>query len=69
MNFQNCNYQIFASLDFSFESTYQAMRRSWRFGQENEVNVYMITSDRMINVPKIINKKEKQFKTMQAEMY
>ena len=32
MNFQNCHYQIFASLDFSFESTYQAMRRSWRFG-------------------------------------
>ncbi len=68
LNFQNCHYQIFASLDFSFEATYQAMRRSWRFGQEKEVNVWMITTDRMINIPKVINEKEKQFKTMQSEM-
>ncbi len=68
MNFQNCHYQIFASLDFSFEATYQAMRRSWRFGQEKEVTAWMITTDRMINIPQIINQKEKQFKTMQREM-
>jgi len=68
LNFQNCHYQIFASLDFSFESTYQAMRRSWRFGQTEEVNVWMITTDRMINIPKVINEKEKQFKKMQQEM-
>jgi hypothetical protein len=68
MNFQNCHYQIFASLDFSFESAYQAMRRSWRFGQTKDVNIWMITTDRMINVTQIINEKEKQFKTMQAEI-
>lgn len=68
MNFQNCHYQIFASLDFSFESTYQAMRRSWRFGQIKEVNVWMITTDRMINVTQVINEKENQFKTMQEEI-
>lgn len=68
LNFQNCHYQVFASLDFSFESTYQAMRRSWRFGQDQEVNVWMITTDRMINIPKIIHEKENQFKNMQQEM-
>lgn len=68
MNFQNCHYQIFASLDFSFESVYQAMRRSWRFGQTKPVNIWMITTDRMINVSHIINEKEKQFKTMQSEI-
>jgi DNA modification methylase len=68
MNFQNCHYQIFASLDFSFESVYQAMRRSWRFGQTREVNIWMITTDRMINVTQIINEKELQFKTMQKEI-
>lgn len=68
MNFQNCHYQIFASLDFSFESTYQAMRRSWRFGQTKEVNVWMVTTDRMINVIQVINEKEKQFKAMQEEI-
>lgn len=68
MNFQNCHYQIFASLDFSFESTYQAMRRSWRFGQTKDVNIWMITTDRMINVTQVINEKEKQFKAMQEEI-
>jgi|SaaInlV_200m_DNA_2_1039689.scaffolds.fasta_scaffold09629_3 DNA modification methylase len=68
MNFQNCHYQIFASLDFSFESTYQSMRRSWRFGQKRQVDVFMITTDRMINVIITIEQKEKQFKTMQDEI-
>jgi DNA modification methylase len=68
MNFQNCHYQIFASLDFSFEGTYQAIRRSWRFKQEREVIIYMITTDRMINVSQVINEKEKQFKVMQEEI-
>lgn len=68
MNFQNCHNQIFASVDFSFESTYQAIRRSWRFGQTQKVHVWLITTDRMINVLKTINEKEYQFKTMQQEM-
>jgi len=68
LNFQNCHYQIFSSIDFSFESTYQAMRRSYRFGQTKEVNVWMITTDRMINVIKSIHDKEKSFKKMQKEM-
>lgn len=68
MNFQNCHNQIFASVDFSFESTYQGMRRSWRFGQTHEVNIWLITTDRMINVTKTITDKEKQFKIMQQEM-
>jgi len=47
MNFQNCRNQIFASLDFSFEGLYQAIRRSYRFGQKNEVNIFLITTDTM----------------------
>jgi len=47
MNYQNCRNQIFASLDFSFEGLYQAIRRSYRFGQQNEVNIYLITTDTM----------------------
>jgi len=47
MNYQNCKNQIFASLDFSFEGLYQAIRRSYRFGQKDEVNIYLITTDTM----------------------
>lgn len=68
MNYQNCRNQIFASLDFSFEGLYQAIRRSYRFGQTNEVNIYMITTDTMTNVIQSINQKQKQFEIMQNEM-
>lgn len=68
MNYQNCHNMIFASLDFSFESTYQSIRREWRFGQKKEVNVYMVITDTMYNVIDIFNKKQKQFKKMQDMM-
>jgi hypothetical protein len=68
MNYQNCRNQIFASLDFSFEGLYQAIRRSYRFGQKNEVNIYLITTDTMANVNQSINTKQKQFEHMQNEM-
>jgi hypothetical protein len=68
MNFQNCRNQIFASLDFSFEGLYQAIRRSYRFGQSNIVNIYLITTDTMKNVLASIECKQNQFKIMQDEM-
>lgn len=68
LNYQNCHNQIFCALDFSFEGLYQAIRRSYRFGQKNDVNIYMITTDTMENVVKSINKKQKQFEEMQNEM-
>ncbi len=68
LNYQNCKYQIFNSVDFSFEQSYQAMRRSWRFGQLFEVTCFMITTDRMINVIKIQQDKHIQFKQMQKQM-
>jgi DNA modification methylase len=68
MNYQNCRNQIFASLDFSFEGLYQAIRRSYRFGQSNEVNIYLITTDTMSNVKQSIDTKQKQFEIMQDEM-
>jgi DNA modification methylase len=68
MNYQNCQNQIFASLDFSFEGLYQAIRRSYRFGQKNEVNIYLITTDTMANVKQAIDTKQKQFEIMQNEM-
>ena len=68
MNYQNCHNQIFASLDFSFEGLYQAMRRSYRFGQKEEVNIFLITTDTMTNVVKSIERKQKQFIDMKKEM-
>jgi len=68
LNYQNCHNQIFASLDFSFESTYQGIRRSWRFGQTEQVNIYLICTDTMQNVKSTIESKQSQFEKMQREM-
>lgn len=68
LNYQNCRNQVFASLDFSFEGLYQAIRRSYRFGQKNEVNIYLITTDTMQNVIQSIKYKQSQFEQMQKKM-
>jgi DNA modification methylase len=68
LNFQNCRNQVFASLDFSFEGLYQAIRRSYRFGQSKEVNIYIVAVNTMQNVVKSINKKQKEFNKMMEEI-
>lgn len=68
MNFQNCGTQIFASPDFSFENYYQQVRRSYRFGRNQEVDIHLIITDTMQNTRTIIEKKQKQFEEMVKEM-
>jgi len=68
LNYQHCNMQIFPSLDFSFEGTYQAMRRSYRFGQKREVNIHFITTDTMQNIVRSIERKQEQFTLMQNKL-
>ena len=68
LNYQNCHNQIYASLDFSFEATYQGIRRSYRFGQTEQVNIYLITTDTMQNVKDAFDKKQSAFREMQAAM-
>lgn len=68
LNYQNCHNQVFASLDFSFEATYQGIRRSYRFGQSNEVNIFLIVTDTMQNVRKSIIEKQSAFLNMQKKM-
>lgn len=68
LNYQHCRNQIFASLDFSFEGLYQAIRRSYRFGQAQDVNIYLVTTDTMQNVIQAVQDKERKFAEMQAAM-
>jgi len=68
LNYQNCHFQIFASLDFSFESLYQGIRRSYRFMQKEPVKIVVISTDTMQNVIESINRKNKDFERMQQLM-
>jgi DNA modification methylase len=68
LNYQHCPNQIFLSFNFSFEALYQAIRRSWRFGQKNIVNITLVTVDTMGNVVKSIKEKQLKFEKMKKGM-
>nr|AKH47308.1 helicase [uncultured marine virus] len=44
MNWQHCKRMVFAGPTHSYEQFYQAVRRCWRFGQTEEVEVIIITT-------------------------
>ena len=68
MNWQNCHNMIFTGLSDSYEQYYQALRRCWRFGQKEKVNVYIIISAKEGCVKENIERKQKDFVKMQSEM-
>ena len=45
MNFQQSHNMVFFGMNDSWESYYQAIRRQWRYGQKEPVNVYLILHD------------------------
>lgn len=68
LNWQSCHNMIFVGLSDSYEMMYQAIRRCLRFGQQNTVNVYIVTSEAEGAVRENIQHKEEQCKTMIKEM-
>jgi superfamily II DNA or RNA helicase len=58
MNWQHCADTGFVGLSDSFEQVYQAIRRFWRFGQQNEVNVHFIAAETEGAVVANIRRKE-----------
>lgn len=45
LNLQVCNRMIFVGASHSYEQTYQAIRRCWRFGQTRPVTVHVILAE------------------------
>jgi len=45
MNFQNAHNMAFLGLNDSWETYYQCIRREWRYGQQQPVNVYLLLDD------------------------
>lgn len=58
MNFQVCHRMIFLGASHSYEQTYQAVRRCWRFGQQYPVDVHVIRADNEGAVVKNYKRKE-----------
>lgn len=68
MNFQNCHNMIFASISYSYEDFYQAVRRSYRFGQKDQVNVTVVIAETEGNVWKTIHAKMNRHESMVTNM-
>jgi superfamily II DNA or RNA helicase len=68
MNWQHCSNVVFVGLSDSYESYYQAVRRCWRFGQKNEVDVHIVTTDVEGSIVENVKRKEKDALKMQCEM-
>lgn len=68
LNWQHCSNVAFVGLSYSFEKYYQAVRRSWRFGQTRPVNVYVITTEIEQVIDATVDRKEQQHVSMFASM-
>lgn len=64
MNWQHCNRVVFAGLSDSYEQYYQAIRRCWRFGQTQQVDVHLISSNAEGAVRSNIERKEREASLM-----
>lgn len=68
MNFQCCHKQIFLGLSDSYEAYYQCIRRSYRFGQKNPVNVYIVLSDHEQEILANVQRKEREAQRMSQNL-
>lgn len=68
MNWQRCHQMIFCGVTYSFEQMYQAVRRSWRFGQKRPVTAHIVTCNAQESIASALKAKEEAFNTMAGEM-
>lgn len=60
LNMQHCSDMAFVGLSDSYEQLYQSIRRCWRFGQLNPVDVHVITAETEGAVVSNIKRKERE---------
>lgn len=58
MNFQNCSRMAFVGLNDSYETYYQCIRRSWRYGQTQPVTVTIVVSEAEAGIVANVRRKE-----------
>lgn len=56
LNWQHCNHSVFFPT-WSYEQYYQAIRRFWRFGQQNDVTIDLVVSDGQTRVLEALQQK------------
>lgn len=68
VNWQHCAHAVFASISFSYEQHYQAVRRSHRFGQSEMVRNDIVIADTEAVIWNVINEKSRKHDEMKRRM-
>lgn len=68
LNWQHCHNVVFVGRTFSYERFYQAVRRCWRFGQKQQVNVHIIVSEGEDQISIVLGRKSDDHQSMQRHM-
>jgi DNA modification methylase len=68
MNFQNAHNMAFLGLNDSWESFYQAVRREWRYGQTQPVDVHIIMSQAEAEIYANVMRKDAQAKRLRQKL-
>ena len=68
LNWQHCAHTAFVGASHSYESTYQAVRRFWRFGQKREVSAHFIYSELEGDVMRNLREKYRKAEEMSQQM-
>jgi hypothetical protein len=67
-NWQHAARQAFVGRSFSYEAWYQAVRRSWRFGQQRPVHVHIAVAEGEDQIGRVIDRKASDHATMKRAM-
>jgi DNA modification methylase len=68
MNWQHVCQMAFVGLSYSYEQLYQALRRSWRFGQERPVTAHIVMAESEGSVMETIRRKQGEHEKMKLAM-
>lgn len=68
MNFQNAHKMAFLGLNDSWETFYQAVRREWRYGQTEPVDVHIIMSDVEAEIYQNVMRKDAMAKRLRTKL-
>jgi hypothetical protein len=68
LNWQHCARHAYVGLSYSYEQLYQALRRSYRFGQKREMHAHIIGAKSESGIRATIARKQEEHRRLQARM-
>lgn len=68
LNLQCCHNMLFLGIGDSYETYYQAIRRCYRFGQTQPVNVRIIVSEAEMEIVRNVQRKENEAKQVASDL-